>query len=55
MDVGKVGAYEHALLSEIKSSEPGILEAIRNDREIKKETETKLGGFLDGFTKRFVA
>ncbi len=55
VDVGKVGQYEHALLSEMKSSEPGILESIRNDREIKKETESKLAGFLDGFTKRFVS
>ncbi len=55
VDVGKVGRYEHALLSEMKSSEPSILESIRNDRELKKETESKLAGFLDGFTKRFVA
>ncbi len=55
VDVGKVGQYEHALLSEMKSSEPAILESIRNDRELKKETEGKLAGFLDGFTKRFVA
>ena len=55
VEVGKVGQYEHSLLSEMKSSEPAILESIRNDRELKKETESKLAGFLDGFTKRFVA
>jgi hypothetical protein len=27
--------------------------AIRNDREIKKDTETKLVAFLDGFAKSF--
>ena len=55
VDVGKVGQYEHALLSEMKASEPAILESIRTDRELKKDTEGKLAGFLDGFTKRFVA
>ena len=55
VEVGRVGQYEHALLNEMKSSEPAILESIRNDRELKKETEGKLAGFLDGFTKRFVA
>ena len=41
------------LLSEIKAREPGILEAIRTDREIKPETEKKLVAFLDSFTKSF--
>ncbi|WP_137126898.1 F0F1 ATP synthase subunit alpha [Roseomonas sp. HF4] len=51
--VAQVGEFERRLLSDIKSREPGIVEAIRNDREIKKETETKLVAFLDGFAKSF--
>jgi hypothetical protein len=32
---------------------PEILASIRNDREIKKDTEAKLVGFLDDFAKSF--
>jgi len=53
--VGQVGEFERRLLSELKASHPGILEAIRTDREIKKETEEKLVGVLDGFAKSFAA
>ena len=54
IDVGKVGAFERQLLNEIHSREPGVVESIRNDREIKPDVEKKLIGFLDGFTKAFV-
>jgi F-type H+-transporting ATPase subunit alpha len=53
IDIGRVGAFEQQYLSEIKTREPGIVEAIRTDREIKPETEKKLVAFLDGFVKSF--
>ncbi len=53
IEVGRIGPYEAQLISEIKAREPGILEAIRTDREIKPETEKKLVAFLDSFTKNF--
>jgi F-type H+/Na+-transporting ATPase subunit alpha len=53
MPVSKVGEFERQMLSEMKASAPDLLNAIRNDREIKKETEAKLVGFLDGFAKSF--
>jgi F-type H+-transporting ATPase subunit alpha len=53
IDVGKVGAFERQLVSEIKAQAPGILEALRTDRELKKETDQKLGEFLTAFAKRF--
>ena len=53
IDVGKVVPFEKQMLSEIRAREPGILEAIRNDRELKPETEKKLVAFLDGFAKTF--
>jgi F-type H+-transporting ATPase subunit alpha len=53
IDVGRVGAFEQMLLSEIKSREPTILDAIRTDLEIKPDTEKKLTGFLDNFAKSF--
>ena len=43
------------LRAEATADRPEILEAIRNDREIRKETEDKLVAFLDGFAKSFAA
>src|SRR5271156_4594379 len=54
IDVGRVGLFEKRLLSELKSGGSGILEAIRGDREIKKDVEAKLDAFLADFVKRFV-
>jgi F-type H+-transporting ATPase subunit alpha len=52
-DTSKVTEFERRMLNEIRAREPGILEAIRTDREIKPETEKKLTAFLDGFAKSF--
>ncbi|NMJ43216.1 F0F1 ATP synthase subunit alpha [Roseomonas sp. JC162] len=53
IQVGQVGEFERRLLADIKSRAPEIVQAIRTDREIKKETETKLVAFLDSFAKSF--
>jgi F-type H+-transporting ATPase subunit alpha len=53
MDINRIGAFEAQLLSELKAREPGILDAIRADQEIKPETEKKLVDFLDNFAKSF--
>jgi len=53
--VNQVTEFERRMLSEMKATRPEILEAIRTDREIKKETEDKLVAFLDGFAKSFAA
>jgi F-type H+-transporting ATPase subunit alpha len=55
LPVSAVGEFERRLLSELKSRDPALLEAIRSDREIKKPTEEKLVAFLDGFAKSFSA
>ena len=52
-DVNRIGAFEAQLLADMKAREPGILDAIRADLEIKKPTEDKLIAFLDGFVKTF--
>jgi F-type H+-transporting ATPase subunit alpha len=52
IDLGRIGAFEKQLLSELKA-EGQIIGAIRDAREIKKDVEAKLVGFLDDFTKRF--
>ena len=53
IDIGRVGAFEAQVLSELKSREPSILEAIRTDLEIKPDVEKKLTGFMDNFAKSF--
>jgi F-type H+-transporting ATPase subunit alpha len=53
IDVGKVGAFESQFISELKTKDPGILEAIRTQLEIKPDVEKKLTTFLDSFAKSF--
>ncbi len=55
IDVGRVTAYEAQLRSELRALGSGILDAIRNDRELKPETDKKLTAFLESFTKNFAA
>ncbi|HEY4253100.1 MAG TPA: F0F1 ATP synthase subunit alpha [Roseomonas sp.] len=51
--VAKVGEFERRLLAEIKSAQPGIVEAIRTEQTISGDTEKKLLAFLDSFAKSF--
>src|ERR687889_49038 len=51
IEVSQVGEFERRMLSELKATQPAIIDAIRTDREIKKETETKLVAFRDGFAR----
>src|SRR3954447_25327720 len=53
IDIGRVGAFEAQLLSDMKSREPAILETLRTDLEIKPDTEKKLTAFLDSFSRTF--
>ena len=53
LPLNKVGEFESRLLSDMKATAPDIVTSIRNDREIKKDTEAKLIAFLDSFTKSF--
>ncbi|HYZ32246.1 MAG TPA: F0F1 ATP synthase subunit alpha [Crenalkalicoccus sp.] len=53
IQVNQVTEFERRLLSELKATKPEILEAIRNDREIKKPTEEALTAFLDDFARSF--
>ena len=55
IDVDKVGAFERQMVSEMRAREPGIMDTIRADLDIKPETEAKLKGFLDAFSKSFAA
>jgi F-type H+-transporting ATPase subunit alpha len=53
IEVGRITAFEAQYLTELKSRQPGILQAIRTDQEIKPETDKNLTAFLDGFAKSF--
>jgi F-type H+-transporting ATPase subunit alpha len=53
LDIGKIGQFERQMLGDLRASHRDILDAIRQDREIKPETETKLVAFIEGFLKRF--
>ena len=55
IELPQIGKFETQMLGELRSGDTGILASIRNDREIKKDVEAKLGSFLDGLVKRFVA
>jgi len=53
IDVGKIGAFEAQFLTDLKSREPGILDSIRAELEIKPEVDKKLTTFLDSFAQSF--
>ena len=53
LPLNKVGEFESRLLGDLKATAPDIVASIRNDREIKKDTEAKLVAFLDSFAKSF--
>ncbi len=53
IEIGKIGRFESQMLTEMRAREPGIIDSIRTDREIKKETEGKLLAFLEGFVRSF--
>ncbi len=55
IQTNQVGEFERRLLSEMKTREPAILDAVRTDREIKPETEKRLVAFVDDFAKSFAA
>jgi F-type H+/Na+-transporting ATPase subunit alpha len=52
-DIGRIGAFEQGLVTELKTKEPAIMQAIRTDGELKPDTEKKLTDFLDNFAKSF--
>jgi F-type H+-transporting ATPase subunit alpha len=54
VDLNRVSQFERELLGELRG-EGSILQAIRDDREIKKPTEEKLVRFLGDFAKRFAS
>jgi F-type H+-transporting ATPase subunit alpha len=54
INTNDVQRFEARFLDEIRAKGKDILEAIRKDKQITKETEDKLKAFLEQFTKVFV-
>ena len=52
LPVNRIGEFERHLLDALRA-EGSILSAIRDKREIVKETDDKLKAFLTDFTKKF--
>jgi F-type H+-transporting ATPase subunit alpha len=55
LPVSRIRAFETQMISELKSRDPSIMEAIRVDQQLKPDTEKKLTAFLDAFAKSFAA
>src|SRR5271167_1722253 len=51
--VSDVGRFESSMLTELRSTRPEFLEAIRASGEISPEVEKGLGEFLDGVVRTF--
>ncbi len=53
VETAQVTRFEAAMLGELRSTKPALLQAIRDKRELVADTEKELAAFLDGFAKRF--
>jgi F-type H+-transporting ATPase subunit alpha len=51
--VEDVGRYEQGLLRDLRGKGADLLATVRNDKQIKPETETKLKDFLEHYGKAF--
>ncbi|NQW09415.1 MAG: F0F1 ATP synthase subunit alpha, partial [Alphaproteobacteria bacterium] len=54
IEVAQIGRFEQQLLSDIKAKAPKILDAIRSEKALSDDTESKLKDFMGGFAKAFV-
>ena len=53
--ISDIRAFEQAMLDGLRAKAPDILNTIRTDKTLSKDTEQKLAAFLDGVVKMFVA
>ena len=53
IDLRDVGRFEQGLLAEMRAKGGDLLETIRTEREISRDTEEKLKAFFDGYAKAF--
>jgi F-type H+/Na+-transporting ATPase subunit alpha len=53
VDVGEIGRFEQSMLTDLRANHPDLLDAVRDEQEISKTTETGLTAFFDGFARTF--
>jgi len=53
LDLGVITRYESELLNEVRDKHADVLATIRDEGEISDETEAKLKGIVEAFTKSF--
>jgi len=53
IEVNQIGKFEAQLIAEIRAKEPGIIEAIAKDAQIKPDTEKSLIAFIENFQRTF--
>ena len=53
--VNQIVEFERRFVNDLKSREPGILDSIRTNREIKKDVEEQLTAFIKKLVDEFVA
>jgi len=53
IEVDKIGNFEAQLIAEIRAKEPGIIDAIAKDAQIKPDTEKSLIAFIENFLRTF--
>jgi len=53
IEVRDVQRFEKSLLGAVKDKAPSIMETIRTEKALSKETEAELTSFIDDFAKSF--
>jgi F-type H+-transporting ATPase subunit alpha len=53
IEVNQIGKFEDQLIAEIRAKEPGIIDAIHKDAQIKPDTEKSLIAFIENFLRTF--
>jgi len=55
LEVSSIGAYEAGLLRHMRENHADILNTIRDEKELSADTDEKLKGVVESFTKSFAA
>jgi F-type H+-transporting ATPase subunit alpha len=53
VETADINRFESQMLGELRTRQPELLEAIRNERELSEGSEKALSEFLDGFARTF--
>ena len=53
--VNQVGDFEQRMLAELRETQQGLLDGIRNKKDLTEELEGQLKSFLEGFAKTYAA